>query len=388
MAAYSGNSTWIARYQLLEREWNQRMSDLVSSGKNNPLMTPLAQETKTTGDVLFSIEHEAFGQLLSHQPQKAQAILMSSQYESAKTSLRTSLSKIIHLLDQQVALAHKRSRLLLIFSLVSILLLMPLTFLTFYALRAIRQLEKLELQMMQASKMAALGEMASGIAHEVNNPLTAIIGRAGLLIHGSETDRNLPRAIGEHAKAIRSTALRIAAIIRSLRMFAREDEKDPLETVPVRNIINETLDLCRERFRVHGIDLKTPLPRPELLIDCHPVQISQAILNLLNNAYDALEHASAKWVSLDVIEDPTLIYIQVTDSGPGIPEELRDKILQPFFTTKPRGKGTGLGLSISQRIVEASEGSLYLDRNSPNTRFVICFPKSKAQPRTTRPTAA
>jgi C4-dicarboxylate-specific signal transduction histidine kinase len=110
-------------------------------------------------------------------------------------------------------------------------------------------------------------------------------------------------------------------------------------------------------------------------VECHPSQISQVLLNLLNNAYDAALAQPDRWIELDARDQGSLVEISVTDSGPGIPRELARKIMDPFFTTKPPGKGTGLGLSISSNIMTDHGGSLSLDQNSPHTRFVMSLPK-------------
>lgn len=116
------------------------------------------------------------------------------------------------------------------------------------------------------------------------------------------------------------------------------------------------------------------LPHHEIKISCHPAQISQIILNLLNNSFDAVSVLEEKWVRLVVKENKNDVEIQVTDSGKGIPYEYQSKLTQPFFTTKASGKGTGLGLSISQVIAEAHHGELYLDKESKNTRFIVKLP--------------
>jgi signal transduction histidine kinase len=106
------------------------------------------------------------------------------------------------------------------------------------------------------------------------------------------------------------------------------------------------------------------------------VQISQVLLNLLNNAFDAVQSLANKWVRIEVSTGPDLISIAVTDGGRGIPREIAEKAMQPFFTTKPVGKGTGLGLSISNAIAEAHRGRLWIDSRGPNTRIVLSVPRT------------
>src|SRR5262249_54178985 len=138
--------------------------------------------------------------------------------------------------------------------------------------------------------------------------------------------------------------------------------------------------LCSERLRRNSIQLKIQHGSPNLKIECRSTEISQVLLNLLNNALDAVQPLDQKWISIDVADAGNDVEIAVTDSGPGIPAHLRDKIAQPFFTTKEIGKGTGLGLSISRGIAEAHHGGLFLDPVCANTRFIVCLPKRQPVP--------
>jgi len=229
----------------------------------------------------------------------------------------------------------------------------------------------------ESAKMAALGEMAAGIAHEINNPLAIIHGNAGQLKEMAEMGTPPTGDVTKMAKKIEATAMRISKIVKSLRSFAREAQDDPFQCVPVKTIIEDTIEFCRERFRSHTTDLIVdPIPE-SLRIECRSVQVSQVILNLLNNAKDATETLPEKWVRLSTQDLGNTVEIAVTDSGKGIPQEIRAKILQPFFTTKEVGKGTGLGLSVSKGIVESHRGKLILDYQSPNTRFLVRLPKTQ-----------
>lgn len=116
-------------------------------------------------------------------------------------------------------------------------------------------------------------------------------------------------------------------------------------------------------------------PSLSLEIECHSIKISQVLLNLLNNAYDAIQNQKEKWIKVEIIERQHEIDLIVTDSGNGIPVSVQKRMMQPFFTTKDIGKGTGLGLSISQGIVTSHHGKINIDNASMNTRFVITLPK-------------
>lgn len=216
--------------------------------------------------------------------------------------------------------------------------------------------------------------MAGSIAHEINNPLTIIRGRSkqALTQLGTSPESD---GIRKDLTKIVETVDRIARIIRGLRTFARNAENDPMSQVSVSAIIDNTLALCQERFKKHGIELKI-YPVPEATITCREVQISQVLLNLLGNAFDAVTGLPVPWVSVTVKDLSNRVRIEVRDSGRGVSPENIDRIMEPFFTTKPVGAGTGLGLSISKGIVEDHHGSLFLDTSSSSTCFVFELPKS------------
>lgn len=232
-------------------------------------------------------------------------------------------------------------------------------------------------ELAMSSKLSTLGEMAAGIAHEVNNPLSVIIlgiQRLEKLLATLPQD-NLAtlRAIFDR---IRMAADRINKIILGLKTFSRDGRYDDLIATSLKNIVEETLVLCQARFEKSGVRFMMGDVPLDIRINCRAVQISQALLNLLNNALDAALETHDPWVRLDFKEHHELIEISVTDSGSGIRKELLDKIMRPFFTTKPVGKGTGLGLSISASILKAHKGSLKYDSTATNTRFVLLIPKA------------
>lgn len=229
-----------------------------------------------------------------------------------------------------------------------------------------------------AVKMATLGEMASGIAHEINNPLTIILNKANQIIKSlDQAEVNTVEAV-KSSKKIISTVDRISKIVKGLRNFARDGANENLACISVKAIVTEVLDLCTARFVSNGIQLKLVAHPNDSVLDinvvCVCVQIEQVLLNLLNNAHDATLNGDSPEVELAVSRDGQYIVITVTDSGPGIPLDIRDKIMQPFFTTKEIGKGTGIGLSISKGIMEKHKGELYLDQESERTRFVVKLP--------------
>lgn len=236
---------------------------------------------------------------------------------------------------------------------------------------------------MYSSKMATLGEMAGGIAHEINTPLTVIKLLAGqsLDIFADQTP-DLERIKTNFGK-IEKTVDRIARIISGLRAFSREGKNDPSTKTAIAGIVDETLAFSKEKILSHEIDLSVTHADPEAEIDCRTTEISQVLLNLLNNAHDAIvDNVESKWIRIESKIIGTEAEISVTDSGLGISEKALDQIFQPFYTTKEIGKGTGLGLSISKGILEAHGGTLACDSACPNTRFVMRLPlKSYTRPK-------
>lgn len=228
-------------------------------------------------------------------------------------------------------------------------------------------------KLVQSSKMSSLGEMAGGIAHEINNPLTIISGKVWQIKSKIEKGNIEPEKIIESLDIVAKTTDRIAKIIKGLRSFSRNSENDPMEVIILTQVIDETLELCRERFKNHSIELKLDL-MPQLMIKGRSAQLGQVLMNLLNNAHDAVLNLPEKWVELHVTQVQQIIKITVTDSGHGIANNVVQKMMQPFFTTKDVGKGTGLGLSISKGIIEDHGGKLYYSGITGNTQFVIEIP--------------
>lgn len=243
-----------------------------------------------------------------------------------------------------------------------------------------RQSEELELERqksIQASKLASLGEMAAGIAHEVNNPLSIIAGYLKILEIEWNQGRMKQEDFERIMSALNSSTERAAKIINNLKNLARDGAHDPFQRAYLREVLEGSLDLVRERFKRHGVTLETDY-QGELWVECRPVEISQVLLNLLINAFDAIDGQQNAWVKVSYHQDLTShAIIQVSNSGPLMSPAVREKIFNPFFTTKLPGKGTGLGLSIAATIIRHHKGEIYLHDKSLNTTFVIRLPLSQ-----------
>lgn len=241
--------------------------------------------------------------------------------------------------------------------------------------KAKEELERHQAMAMASAKLASLGEMAGSIAHEINNPLAIIDGRAqNLKVHLERCPPNLSDALLS-AESIMAMVTRIAGIVQGLQALSRNADKDPLVNESAKDIIEDSLALCRERFKKSAITLRSSISTDNLTIICRRTQISQILINLLNNAHDAVVDRPDKWIEVSATDCHDAVEFAVVDSGLGIPPQLREKIMQPFFSTKPVGKGTGLGLSISKRVVEDHGGTFEYLGNAKNTTFVFRIPK-------------
>lgn len=243
-----------------------------------------------------------------------------------------------------------------------------------------RLIAEQQMVIVQASKMSSLGEMASSIAHEINNPLQVILGRCELLDMLTE-DGGANASMDEIRSGIQlidRMSQRINKIIRGLQALARDQRGDNMEVVDIADIVKETLSLCEQRIKTRVQRFKVPEFKQPMQIKCRPTQISQVLLNLLNNSYDEVADKPGAFIALEVQQVGDEIEMVITDSGRGIPKEVADRLFTPFFTTKPVGKGTGIGLSISKSLIESHGGRLELDRASKNTRFVIRLPAAAA----------
>lgn len=241
------------------------------------------------------------------------------------------------------------------------------------ALESLVELQKA--RMIESYRLAHLGEMASGIAHELNTPLTVIKLRGQQARRLLKTENFDIQKVDSFLDVIGTTCDRMSKIITDLLNFARDPGIEMNESHELSKIIDSTLTLCAERFRHAGIAVTIDIPET-LKIPCNPLQLSQVFLNLLSNSFDAVAPLETKWVKVSAVRAEGGIVITVADSGPRIPDDLIEKIMTPFFTTKPVGKGTGLGLSISLGIIQQHRGGIELDRNAENMVFRISLPSS------------
>jgi len=232
-------------------------------------------------------------------------------------------------------------------------------------------------QMLREKRIEALSHMAGGLAHEINNPLAIIHGTASNLQVLANGDTSIPASeVRRASSTIIDTSDRAMKILNGLRGFAREAANDPMEWASIYDIAEQTFEMQQDRFATHHIKMVLIL-EPEIpLLLCRDVQIGQILTNLVNNAFDAItqHNCEERWMALEAGIRSGQLQVEVTDSGPGIDDEARANLMQPFFTTKTRGLGMGIGLSLSRAIAQDHGGSLALIDGAEHTAFRLTLP--------------
>ena len=235
-----------------------------------------------------------------------------------------------------------------------------------------RRASEVQSRMVQSSHLSSLGEMAGGIAHEINNPLLVITSAAdtlGAVMVAKSIDRKIATKLVDN---IARVSHRISIIVKGLKDFARDTSTDPIEEIDVQEVISSAVELSSSRISKQHIDLRVHKdPAGKGLCAGRSIALSQVLINLLNNAIHAIEDLNEKWIEISAHSLDDKVEIRVTDSGGGIPPEIRTKVFEPFYTTKELGRGTGIGLSISLGLIQRDGGNLFIDEDCPNTRFVI-----------------
>lgn len=231
-------------------------------------------------------------------------------------------------------------------------------------------------KLFHASKISALGEMAGGLSHEVNNSLMTIMGSVQQLERYLERDGILKPEYEKKIHNSQEAIHQIKTVIDGLRFFSQQGEDVEKIDRPLEEIIHRTLNFCHEMIKANDIRMIVS-PVPPVLVHCHPMQISQVLFSLIKNAFDALEAVkdpAKRWIKISFVEKDEEVEIRVMNGGPQISRDARSKLFQPFFTTKEVGKGTGLSLSISKGIALAHKGDIYLDEDNECTTFALKIP--------------
>jgi signal transduction histidine kinase len=238
--------------------------------------------------------------------------------------------------------------------------------------RRSEQLQKTNAQLVQSEKLSAVGELAASVAHEVKNPMVGIVGFAQL---GQESS-DLPE-LHEYFKLIEQDAFRANKILQNLLEFSRPPEME-IEALGMNDVVKGALALCVHQLQMQGVRVDTSFAEGALDIRGNSNQLRQVLLNLMLNAGQAMEQSPKKLITVTTrAADAGFAEILVADTGPGLAEDVKDKLFKPFFTTKRRGQGTGLGLSVSRTIIEAHRGQIRAEgAPGQGATFIIRLPLS------------
>ena len=234
-----------------------------------------------------------------------------------------------------------------------------------------KQLEAAQFKLVQSEKMSAVGQLAAGVAHEINNPLGVIMGFAQGLANRLKPGDPYELPI----KSIEREALRCKNLVQDLLTFSRTSVGDR-EPQDLNKILEETVTLIASRAKMVNVGIEKDLSQDLPKILCNQNQIQQVIINLTNNAIDAMPQGGNLRISTRLLEENPLSWVslKITDSGAGIPPAIVSRIFEPFFTTKEVGKGTGLGLSLVHEIVRKHSGSIEVKSRLGETEFHIQLP--------------
>jgi signal transduction histidine kinase len=244
-----------------------------------------------------------------------------------------------------------------------------------------KELKEQTLNSFHTARLTSLGEMTSSIAHEINNPLSIVVGNTQFLL---KRLTNADEAHYEKLYKILFAAERIVKIMKSMKLFSNKSEENIRRENSLNEIIDNTFTLSNDRIKEFNIEVFKSGDL-SLLVFCNLIQVTQITINLINNAVDAMESFSSipenidkpLQIFIDIESDGIDVSIRISNTGETIPLNIQEKMFQPFFTSKPIGKGTGLGLSISKKLAENNKGGLHYEEYKGMTSFVLKLPLFK-----------
>ncbi|RJQ43623.1 MAG: GAF domain-containing protein [Gaiellales bacterium] len=246
--------------------------------------------------------------------------------------------------------------------------------------RKVEEQRDLQSQLVQSTKLAVIGELAANVAHEINNPLTGILGYSSLLL------KNLPEddANRKNLMVIEKETLRARDIVRNLLDFSRQGSSNKCDT-PVTEALESSLTLLRKQAELAGVEVDKHIGDGMLNVHADPNQLKQVFINILNNAIFAMPEGGRLTISARTIRpigDLARVQVAFRDTGIGIPEDKLARVFEPFYTSKDVGEGTGLGLSVSRRIVEEHGGVIEVDSTvGAGSTFIVTLPTAEIQER-------
>lgn len=239
-----------------------------------------------------------------------------------------------------------------------------------------RLVEERSQQLIVQAPTSAMGALASGVAHEINNPLGIITAWAGRLIRQVKAEEQVNKEdLLYGLEKINSTAFRISKVVRSLRDFSEVERiSEAPAAMALSVVVDDAMTFCRERFETQQVELRLH-SLENLYVTARGVELSQALLYMLLNSLDAVKDREERWIEIKAMSKGTRVQLIISDSGEKISEEVALNMMHPFYTTKPLGVGAGMGLTLAKGIVENHQGSL-IYREGDHTTFVMDLPSA------------
>lgn len=236
------------------------------------------------------------------------------------------------------------------------------------------ELERREMEsvVFNSARLTWLGEMAAGMSHEINNPLAITLGYIHILKMDLNNRSLSNESILSTLEKMDTSLKRVSRIVKDLSLFSKDGTKEMMGLVKISSIFESIQNLTSETLKKKNISFNIE-PYEDKEIYCKSSQLSQVLMNLINNSVDAILELNDKWIDVSLIQQSNFLIIRIVDSGKGI-DQIAEKIMDPFFTTKPPGKGTGLGLSISKTIMKDQHGDLLYIPKQQHTTFEIRIP--------------
>lgn len=241
--------------------------------------------------------------------------------------------------------------------------------------------EAIELQqqaIFESSKLNAMGEMAKGVAHEINSPLAAMILAAELIERKNSKLPDPNKDISQLVKNIIEAGARVETIVMGLKGIARNAAQDAPVAFPIKHLINSSLDLCGEKLKENNIKLIINENNMETILRGNETLLAQCLFNLITNSAEAISQLAEKWIQFDVGKLDNEIKLSITDSGKGISPDVQKLMYRPMYTTKPIGSGPGLGLNVARSIITNIGGKLDYRENNGHTCFVLSLPYNQS----------
>jgi PAS domain S-box-containing protein len=254
---------------------------------------------------------------------------------------------------------------------------------TFSILRDIREIKELQNSLVHAGRLAAIGELSSGVAHDINNPLTVILLSNEMMLKELERDHSDPISMVEkvtgHATDIQRASKSIQKLADHLRTFSR-GMAEKYENLDLFDVLADALFITSNKINRSGITFDNALKKGDLIVNGMSNQLEQVFINMIGNACDAMTDSEKRKLSIKASstewDNVPCWRIEFSDTGKGIPEDLHEDVFHSFFTTKEKGKGTGLGLSISRGIIRDHKGEIYLEsKEGKGSSFFVLLPK-------------